>query len=181
MRTKLAEYGVPTASLPAAVEFLNTANEDKLTDICKGFGLTPKEADLLTTAKFIADACIRLGDGGSVDKVVGHVRRKTLGMATTLPQPNAPVVVVGAPVVDSPEVTIAPVVPLATPEQEPVRRGRGRRKNGKSDFCKAVAIIENAGTGAERETVLKAMIAAGIKQNSAAVYMWRYHTKGERN
>lgn len=180
MRTKLASLGVPADSLSAAVEFLNKADRSLHVEVCTAFGLNFDGADALTAARFVADACIRLGDGGSVDKVVGHVRRKMTGMAPTLPPPNAPVVVVGAPVVDNREVTIAPVIPLAKPQEEPVRRGRGRRKNGKSDFCKAVAIIE-ANMSGDRSVQIGALLKAGITKSSAAVYLWRYHTKGERD
>jgi len=179
MRSKLTDLGIPADSLNAALEFLNTAPNALLSDLCVAFGLTPKLEDTLPTARFIADAAVRLGDGGSVEKVVSHVRRKMLGIA---PPPPAPVRVVGPTVKTIADVVIAPVVEVkadaveveASPVVTPYA-GRGRRRNGNSDFCKAVAIIEATGS-AERGVRLAALLAAGYNKSSAGVYLWKYNS-----
>ena len=175
MRTILEQHTIPTTTIAAAVAAMTSMDDNLLVSFCNDFGLTPTADDALTTARFAADAVFR----GAVDKaaVVAYVRKRLLGQAVV----NAPIIVIGVPVVDTPDLTVVQVTD-AEPDTSaaPVKYGRGRRKNGKSDFCKAVATIEAAGAAASRETVLQCLVASGIKQTSAVVYLWRYG-KGERS
>lgn len=179
MKTTLNEFSVNTERLDRACLTIEAMNREKVLDFCGRFGLTPAYDDAYSTARYVADAVIRGAD--SVDKVVGYVRKKVLGQTTKPVILNAPVTIVGQPIVDNEVVTITPVADTSPRTSPAVRYGRGRRKNGKSDFCKAVAVIERLGASTERDLLLSAMIADGLNKSSAAVYYWRYMTKGERD
>lgn len=178
MLDRLSKHRIPATNIAAATNFLNSAPEATLVAFNAEFGLTPADEDALAVARFAADAVLR--GAGAVDKVVAYVAKRMMGIA---PKPviAASPVIVGAPVVDTPEVVIAPVVelPAETAPVIKVKGKRGRKRLGNSDMCKAVAAIEGAPTGADRQTLLDCIIAAGIKQSSAVVYLWRYN-KGER-
>ncbi len=179
MLDRLTKHRIPATNIAAASAFLNAAPEATLAAFNAEFGLTPDEDDALAVARFAADAVLR--GAGAVDKVVAYVAKRMMGIAPKPVIAASPVTVVGAPVVDTPEVVIAPVVEIPT-ETAPVikvKGKRGRKRLGNSDMCKAVAAIESAPTGADRQVLLDCIIAAGIKQSSAVVYLWRYN-KGER-
>lgn len=181
MRNLLTKHGIPTTNLAAAVEFLNEAPESTANAFAAEFGLKMTGNEALTAARFAADAIFR--GAGAVDKVVGYVAKRMTGMpASAAPVAPVRVVMVGQPVVDNESVTIAPVVVEAgTPTTAPtvkVKGKPGRKRLGNSDFCKAVAAIE-ASKSKDRQALLDCIVAAGIKQTSAVVYLWRYN-KGER-
>lgn len=177
MRNILTKHGIAATNLRDAVEFLNSADDSKVEAFNREFGLHMSGADALSAANFAADAIFR--GATAVDKVVGYVAKRMTGMAVQA-APVAPerMVVVGVPVVDTPEVTIVPVVVLSDAPVVSVKGRRGRKRLGNSDFAKVVGIIE-ANAGQERRTVLDCIVAQGIKDSSAAVYLWRYN-KGER-
>jgi hypothetical protein len=188
MRNLLTKHGIPADTLSNAVEFLTSADDATVRAFNREFGLTMTGSDAVSAARFAADAIFR--GAGAVDKVVGYVAKRMTGMAASAaPVAAERVVMVGAPVVDSPEVVIVPVVTIPTSPSVTCKDGkvtalkvkgkRGRKRLGDSDFAKVVGIIE-ANPKAERQTVMDCIVAAGIKQSSAAVYLWRYHTKGER-
>lgn len=182
MRNLLTKHGIPTTTLAAAVEFLNSASDATVTAFNHEFGLYLTGDDGLTAARFAADAIFR--GAGAVDKVVGYVGKRMTGQAVqAAPAPPARVVMVGTPVVDTPEVTIVPVVVAdETGDVAPVVKvagRRGRKRLGNSDFCKTARIID-ANPKADRETIKALVVAAGIKEASVPVYLWRYYTKGER-
>lgn len=176
MKELLKEYGIADTRLLDATKSIENISDDTLREFCGRFGLTPASADVPQTARLVADALLKGAD--SVDKVVGYVRKRMMGHVEKPVVLNAPVRIVGVPVVDNAEVIIAPVVPLAAVAT--IRPGRGRRKNGRSDMCKAVALIEAAGEAADRDTILASLVAGGLNKSSAAVYLWRYN-KGERD
>jgi hypothetical protein len=187
MRDLLTKHGIPTASLAAAVAFLNDAPASTITAFNAEFRLTPTDEDALSVARFAADAVFK--GATAVDKVVGYVAKRMLGAAPAVDKP-APVVMTGVPVLADVDVVVAPVLPpVVQKEAAPavtVKGRRGRKRLGNSDFCKAVAAIESAPAGAERATLLDLICAQAsanggtIKRSSAVVYYWRYHTLGER-
>lgn len=184
MRDLLTKHGIPDTNIAAATAFLNSAPDKTVHAFIDEFDLSLDNRDVLTAARFAADAILR--DAGSVDKVVGFVRKRMTGFVQ---KPEAPVVsvttIVGEPVVDTPDVTIVPVIEAGPAIAVKVKGKRGRPRNGDSDFCRAVAAIEKVGPAAERDTLLAAVTAqqsskgGKIKQSSAVVYLWRYG-KGER-
>jgi hypothetical protein len=187
MRSILLQQGIPAESLADAIDFLNSAPDATIEAFNAAFGMTPDDADALAVSRFAVDAIFK--GAASVDKVVGYVAKRMLGIA---PKPEAkpsPVVMVGAPVVDNEDVTVVPVVVMPEVREETVptikvKGKRGRKRLGDSDMCKAVAVIE-ATPGVERATLLELICAQPskggglIKESSAAVYLWRYN-KGER-
>jgi hypothetical protein len=183
MRDLLTKYGIPTDTLVSAVHFLNEASEKTVKAFNAEFGLTPPAADALSAARFAADALSAarfaadaLFRGAAVDKVAGYVGKRLLGLT---PQP-APIIIAAAPpIVETETVT---VVQVASEQSAfPTVKGkRGRKKLGNSDMCKAVTAIESADKKADRQTLLNCIVAAGIKQASAVVYLWRYNN-GERS
>ncbi len=178
MRNLLTKHGIPTDTLSNAVGHLASVEDSVVEAFNREFGLTMRGNDALSAARFAVDAIFRGAE--AVDKVVGYVAKRMTWMTEKPAVKPAPVVMVGVPVVDTPEVTIVPVVVMDHAETAVVVKGRrGRRRLGNSDFAKAVGIIE-ANSGVDRQTTIDCIVAAGIKESSAAVYMWRYHTKGER-
>ena len=180
MRNLLTKHGIPDTTLIAAVDFLNVADEATVEGFIREFKLTMNGRDALAAARFAADAIFR--GAGAVDKVVGYVAKMMTGFA---PKPAAravPVTMTGGPVVDMSEVVLVPVEPTVREEVAPViavKGRRGRKRLGDSDFCKAVSAIEGAPKDIGREGLLNCIVAQGIKQSSAVVYLWRYN-KGER-
>ena len=179
MKTILNEFSINTERLDRACLSIDAMRTDIAQDFCGRFGLTPTYDDAHSTARYVADAVIRGAD--SVDKVVGYVRKKVMGQTVKPVTLNVPVTIVGVPIVDNESVTISAVTETDPQTAPVVRHGRGRRKNGKSDFCKAVAVIERLGASSNRDLLLNAMIADGLNKSSAAVYLWRYMSKGERS
>ena len=175
MLNLLNKHGIPADTISNAVCFLNSADDDIVTAFNHEFGLTMEGDDALSAARFAADAIFR--GATSVAKVVGYVAKRMTGQADT-PQAKT-VVMVGAPTVE----TAVDIVQMhhTDPEGElvAVKGKRGRKRLGNSDFAKAVSIIQTNHL-ASRQTVIDCLIAANIKESSAAVYYWRYHTKGER-
>lgn len=176
MRNLLTKHGIPTNTLTEALDFINESDTFSVQAFNKEFGLTMKGEDALVAARFAADAVFR--GAASVDKVVSYVAKRMLGVAEKPAPAPAPVTVVGPAVVDTPDVTIVPVVVMG--ESAVVVKGRrGRKRLGNSDFCKTARIID-ANPAADRDTIKALVIAAGVKEASVPVYLWRYHTKGER-
>ena len=180
MRDLLNKHGIPADSLPEAVDFVSSASEDAVQSFNAEFGIKLSGLDAITAARFAVDAIYR--GAGAVDKVVGYVAKRMLAGPEKAAQKPSTVTTVGAPVVDTPEVTVAPVVPIVDGSAAPpvkVKGRRGRKRLGNSDFCKAVATIDAMAPGADRNTILDCIVASGIKRSSAVVYLWRYN-KGER-
>lgn len=183
MRNLLTLHGIPSDSINSAVEFLNSAPDATIQAFIKEFDLNLKGADALVAARFAADAIFR--DAKAVDKVVGYVAKRMTGMAEKPATTPFRVVMVGGPVVDTSEVSVVPVVALGESDGRAevapamvVKGRRGRKRRGDSAMCKAVKAIEASGAK-EREALLQCIIAQGIKESSAVVYLWRYN-KGER-
>lgn len=182
MRDLLTKHRIPATNIAAATAFLNAASDGTVAAFNSEFGLTPSREDAVAVARFAADAILR--GAGAVDKVVAYVAKRMTGFAPKPVVTASPVTVVGVPVVDTPEVIVAPVVVNAAPSVK-VPGKRGRKRLGNSDFCAAVAAIEAAPKGAERAVLLDCIMAqasskgGNIKQSSAVVYLWRYG-KGER-
>lgn len=187
MRSILLQQGIPADTLADAVSFLNSAPDEAIESFNAAFGLTPDDSDALAVARFAVDAIFK--GAASVDKVVGYVAKRMLGVAPKPDTKPAPVVMAGSPVVDNEDVTVVPVVVMpevreATVPAIKVKGKRGRKRLGDSDMCTAVKAIETA-PGAERATLLDLICAqpskngGTIKQTSAVVYLWRYG-KGER-
>ena len=176
MREILTKHGIPTTNLMEVSEFISSADYPTIRDFNREFGLhIGGRDDAESAACFAADAILR--GATSVDKVVSYVSKRMTGQAAK-PEPRAYTVVMAGPaVVDTPEVTIVPVV-VSKANTVTVKGRRGRKRLGDSDFCKAVSIIE-ANPKADRETLKACIIAAGINNSSAGVYLWRYG-KGER-
>lgn len=179
MRDILNKYGIPSNTLAAAVGFLNEQAEDEdsevVTNFNAEFGLTPNWEDAGMVARFIVDAILRGAE--DIAAVKGYVTKRLTG--NTPPSiVGRPVVVAAAPVYEDSEVVVTAVEDVAPAVA--VKGKRGRKKNGLSAMCKAVAIIEGYAKGTERQTVLDALVSAGINKSSAAVYMWRYNN-GERD
>lgn len=177
MRDTLTKHGIPDTNVVAAVSFLNDADESVLNAFNHEFGLSPDEDDTLKVARFAATAV--LNGAADVGAVKAFVSKRIIGIMPVL---NAPVMVIGVPVVDTPEVTVTEVVEVSFDPTAPVvvHGRKGRRKNGKSEFCKAVKVIEAQPEGVTRKTILDAIVAEGVKASSAIVYLWRYN-KGERD
>jgi hypothetical protein len=177
MLNVLTKYGIPTDTLVKAVNYLNDAPEAVIASLNSEFNLSPPKCDALATARFVADAIFR---GATADKIPGYVGKRLLGQ---VPAPAPTVVVMNAdalPVIDeTEEYVVVQAAPTPEPALESVKGKRGRRKDGKSAMCKAVAIIEK-NAKADRHTILDAIVASGVKQTSAVVYLWRYN-KGERS
>lgn len=174
MQTIMTKHGIPTATLALAVAFLNDADATTVTAFNAEFGLTPSRNDATAVARFAADAVLRGAD--TIGKVSGYVFKRMTGVVTA----PAPIIIVAAPVVQTEDVTIVEVETLDAAPVVTLRGKRGRKKNGKSEFCKAVKVIQDSPATASRRLLLDCMVAAGIKEQSAVVYLWRYKTKGER-
>lgn len=177
MRNLLTQYGIPDTNLRDAVEFLNVADGSVIESFTGNFGLNLYGNDALTAARFATDAILR--GAATEDKVKGYVSKMMTGGAARVHQR---VTIVGAPVVETDEVVIAPVEPVVREEVAPaivVKGRKGRKRLGNSDFCKIVPVIEGAPKDAGRQGILNAIMAAGIKESSAKVYLWRYNN-GER-
>lgn len=178
MRNVLTQYGIPTDTLPKAITAVNAMDAGNVSKLCAEFGLSPEGDTAYACARYAAEAIVKLGDAATVDKVVGHVRRKVAGMVSTV---VAPVVVVGVPVVDNPEVIIEPVTVLPTEEVvadkvvtvQPAYCGRGRRPNANSGYHRTVAYMQ-ANPGKDRAEVIAELVASGMSKKSVYVYLWKY-------
>lgn len=182
MRDLLTKHRIPTTNIAAASGFLSSASDETVAAFISDLGLSLSGSDALSAARFAADAILR--GAGSVDKVVGYVAKRMTGTAPKPAVATSPVRIVGEPVVDTPEVVVAPVVMETAPAVK-MKGKRGRPRLGNSDFCTAVAAIEAAPKGSDRATLLSLIAAQSsakggtIKDTSAIVYLWRYN-KGER-
>lgn len=176
MREILTKHGIPTTNLMEASEYLAAAYPPDVKRFILEFNLAfPDDDDSESAACFAVDAILR--GATTVDKVVDFVAKRFSGQALK-PEPRAYTVVMAGPaVVDTPEVTIVPVV-VSKANAVTVKGRKGRRRLGDSDFCKAVSIIET-NPKADRDTLKACIIAASINNSSAGVYLWRYG-KGER-
>lgn len=182
MKRLLIEYGIPMANMVEAMESVYHMSEKAQREFLQEFNLERVASDMVLPAtRFAVDAIHRGAD--TPQKVVAYVAKRLMGNPT-VERPVQPTVVSGptlsAPVGDTGKtITATPVQPNAKVEGLVVKGRRGRKKLGNSDFCKAVGIIES-NLGLSRKKVAELMVAANIKESSANVYLWRYHTKGER-
>lgn len=172
MKHILTKHDFPTDTLRNAVDDMADASPVALAAFNAEFGIPN---DSLQAAQFAADAIFRGAD--TAEKVKAYVTKRL----TVAPVVAAPVVMVGVPVLETESVSIVHVEPVTPLEPVTVRGKRGRKKNGSSDFCKALDAIQTAPAGASRRTVLDCIIAKGIKESSAVVYYWDYHTNGRRD
>lgn len=184
MRNLLTKHGIPADSLPGAVDFISAASEDAVLAFNAEFGITMTGHDAFTAARFAVDGIYR--GAAAVDKVVGYVAKRMTGAPEKAVQKPVTVVMAGAPVVDTPDVTVAPVVAVTESDGRTeavpvikVKGRRGRKRLGNSDFCKAVAALGALPATADRKTMLDCLVSKGIKRTSAVVYLWRYNN-GER-
>ena len=176
MRHLLTKHGIPTTNLMEASDFITASYPPDVKRFLLEFTLAfPSDDDSESAACYAIDAILR--GATSVDKVVAFVAKRFSGRDVK-PEPRAYTVVTSGPaMVDTPEVTIVPVV-VSGANTVTVKGRRGRKRLGNSDFCKAVSIIE-ANPEADRDTIKACIMAAGINSSSAGVYLWRYG-KGER-
>lgn len=172
MKNILAKHDFPTDTLRNAVNDMDGASPVALAAFNAEFGIN---SESLAAAQYAADAIFRGAD--TAEKVKAYVTKRTAAP----PVVAAPVVVVGVPVLETADVTIVHVEPVTPLDAAPVRGKRGRKKNGSSDFCKAMEAIEAAPPGSSRRALLDAIVAKSIKEASAVVYYWDYFTNGRRN
>lgn len=171
LKALLVEHGITINSAARAVQDVNYLSPKAVKALVTDLGLSVN--DHVAAAKYAVNAI--LSGVEDLERIATYVYGKT---------PKAVVVVPSVYV--SPSVTM--VSPLGEinqgilpthliPNFEPVTVRKARRKNGNSGFDRSKAILL-ANPNATRDEQLKLLVAAGIVDKSAVVYLWRFN-KGE--
>jgi hypothetical protein len=172
MRDLLTKYGIPATNIADAAAFLNSASNGVVESFTKEFGLNLNTSESLTASRFAADAIFRGAD--TVGKVVGYVAKRMLGGPAPKSTGMVTMVLAGIPSVDNSNITVTPVMTINDAATAPIHGKRGRPRLGNSGFAKAVALLDTFGEEEERSVLLDCIIASGINEKSAMVYLWKY-------